>query len=310
MKILITGGAGYIGSKLVYDLAQNKEVSEIVIYDNLSRNNYNLFISEFQKIDSVKVSFILGDILDGRLLRKSLTDIEVVYHLAAKVASPFESADSHSFEQVNHWGASELVSAIEESESVKQLIYVSSTGVYGTTNTDTEADEETIPNPSTFYAISKYRSEPHILRLSKKIKTVIYRAGNVYGFSPAVKFNSVINKFMFDSQFINRININGSGKQSRPFIHIDKLSSILAQTICSDIQSGTYNMADKNISILDLVDVFKEIYTELEFIFINQHLELRSLNVADNKKLKQHFNLPETDLKEELLQFKENNFSF
>lgn len=310
MKVLVTGGAGYIGSQLVYQLTQRSDVSEIVVYDNLSRNNYNLFISERNKLKDKGVSFVYGDILDGRLLRKSLVGVEQVYHLAAKVASPFESADSHSFEQVNHWGTSELVSAIEETDCVKKLVYVSSTGVYGTSAGETPLDEEAEPNPTTFYAISKYRSEPHILRLSDKITTVVYRAGNVYGYSPAMKFNSVMNKFMFDSQFNNRININGSGKQSRPFVHIDKLVSVLAETVDSDIPSGVYNLADKNYSVLDLVDVFKEIYPELEFIFINQHLSLRSLVVKENAKVKKYFDVAETNLKEELLAFKDRCFAF
>jgi len=60
-----------------------------------------------------KVRFIKGDILDSRQLRKALAGIDVVYHLAAKVTTPYANADSHFFEQVNHWGTAELVQAVK-----------------------------------------------------------------------------------------------------------------------------------------------------------------------------------------------------
>ena len=154
MKILITGGAGYIGTELVYELNKNPEVKEIVVYDNLSRGNINLFIGS-NKLSN-KIKFIQGDILDTRLLRESLKGVDVVYHLAAKVTTPFADQNAHFFEQVNHWGTAELTYAIEESE-VKKFIYTSSASVYGASSQ--EADEQTFPNPKTFYGISKLRGE-------------------------------------------------------------------------------------------------------------------------------------------------------
>jgi UDP-glucose 4-epimerase len=71
------------------------------------------------------------------------------------------SSDSHVYEQVNHWGTAELVYAVEES-NVKKFIYTSSSGVYGSSSG--AVDETTIPNPKTFYAISKLRGEEHVRR--------------------------------------------------------------------------------------------------------------------------------------------------
>ena len=105
MKILITGGAGYIGTELTNMLAKNKDVSEIIIYDNLSRKNYNIFLSE--KFPGKNIRFIYGDILDTHKLKKVVDDIDVVYHLAAKVSTPFANEDPHLFDQVNHWRSEE-----------------------------------------------------------------------------------------------------------------------------------------------------------------------------------------------------------
>jgi UDP-glucose 4-epimerase len=104
MRILVTGGAGYVGTALCHSLLQLKEVESVTVYDNLSRHNYNLFIG-IKKFDA-RYQFIEGDILDSRNLRKAVSKADVVFHLAAKVTTPFADQDAHLFEQVNHWGNS------------------------------------------------------------------------------------------------------------------------------------------------------------------------------------------------------------
>ena len=309
MKVLVTGGAGYVGSQLVYDLAQKDEVSSVIVYDNLSRGNFNLFISKNNRIENGKVKFILGDILDSRKLREVIRGVDVVYHLAGRVALPYSNIDSHSFEQNNNWGTSEVVAAVEESDTVKKIIFLSSVGVYGSTSENEKATEKTTPNPRTVYAISKLRAEGHINRLKNK-ETFIIRCGNIYGYSPAIRFDSVINKFLFDSHFNNRISIHGSGKQSRSFIHINKVSDTLAKLISKNIPSGLYNLTDKNLKVLDLVDVFKDVYKDLEFIFINQHLVLRELEVSEDLLLNKYIKIKESDLKDEIIEVKNKYFSF
>ena len=310
MKVLVTGGAGYVGAELVYKLSQDEKVDQVIVYDNLSRGNENFFISSRNRMQKGKVKFILGDLLDSRKLKKAVNGVDVVYHLAAKVTTPFENVESHVFEQVNNWGTSELVLAVEESESVKKLIYLSSASVFGSTPKSEPASEDLEPNPRTFYGISKMRGEEHIKRLEGKIETIIIRAANVYGYSPAIRFDNVINRFLFDSNFNNKIQIHGSGKQSRTFIHLSKLVAKLDFLKDNKVTNGAYNVGDVTCSVLDLVDIFKESYPELEFIFINQHLQLRNLEISHESKLNDYISLPESDLKNDLLEMKENNFAF
>src|SRR5690606_32778242 len=216
MKVLVTGGAGYIGTELVNLLVSNDDVEKVIVYDNLSRLNYNLFLG-LKLHKHGKLSFVKGELLDSRSLRKVLKDVDVVFHLAAKVTTPFAVSDSHGFEQVNHWGTAELVYAVEETPSVKRFIYVSSTGVYG--SSEDAVDEQVQPNPKTFYAISKLRGEEHVRRLMDKVDTHILRCGNVYGYSKSMRFDSVINKFAFEANFNKLVTVQGDGKQSRSFIH-------------------------------------------------------------------------------------------
>ena len=305
MKILITGGAGYIGTELTYELEKNPKVKEIIIYDNLSRGNINLFIGNHKL--SNKIKFVQGDILDTRLLKQTLKGIDVVYHLAAKVTTPFADQNAHFFEQVNHWGTAEMVYAIEESD-VKKFIYTSSASVYGASSN--EVDESSIPNPKTFYGISKLRGEEHVNRLlSKNIETYIIRLGNVYGYSKSMRFDSVINRFMFDANFKNRISINGNGEQHRSFIHIDKTANILGNLIFSDLKKGKYDLVEDNLVINHIANTFKTIYPDLEMLFINQQIKMRELKVKPNAKINALTNIPTRTLLEVLNAFK-NKFTF
>jgi UDP-glucose 4-epimerase len=306
MNVLVTGGAGYIGTELVNLLVSNPSVDKVIVYDNLSRMNYNLFLGlKLQR--HPKLSFVKGELLDSRSLRKVLKGIDVVYHLAAKVTTPFDSSDSHVYEQVNHWGTAELVYAVEES-NVKRFIYTSSSGVYGSSLG--AVDESTIPNPKTFYAISKLRGEEHVRRLSDKIHTYIFRCGNVYGYSKSMRFDSVINKFVFEANFNRIVTVQGDGKQSRSFIHIDRVSKALNNCITGDLPGGIYNLVERSIKIFDIVDELKQLVPDLEFIFINQHLKLRELSIKENLKVNKALGINDPkSLKKDLEEFL-SRFSF
>ncbi len=281
MRILITGGAGYIGTELVFALAQKEEVTEVIAYDNLSRDNYNLFINGKMNNHS-KVTFIKGELLDSRQLDKVLKGVDMVYHLAAKVTTPFANTDPHFYEQVNHWGTAELVYALERSE-VQKLVYISSTSIYGSSTK--AVDESVIPNPKTFYGISKMRGEEHVNRLRDRMSTIILRSGNVYGYSKSMRFDAVINKFVFEANFNKKITIHGDGRQHRSFIHIDQITTALSNLVSEVIESGTYNLVSRDLVVLDIVDELKQQIPELEFIFINQHLKLRELKVKANDEI-------------------------
>lgn len=306
MKVLVTGGAGYLGTGIISRLALMPGVSEIIVYDNLSRGGYNLFLGNHLPRE-VKMKFVQGDLLDSRKLKKAMEGVEVVYHLAAKVNTPYVNSDGHSFEQVNHWGTAELVYAVEESD-VQKFIYASSASVYGSSSRI--RNENDSPNPRTIYAISKFRGEEQVARLMDSRQTYILRCGNVYGYNHSVRFEMVINQFMFNANYNRRISIHGTGKQQRAFVNINTVSEVFSNIIFNNVPSGIYNVFDKNYQVLDIVDILKEIYPDLEFIFINQHLNLREISLDENLMLKQYVEWPaERNLREDLLAFK-GHFSF
>lgn len=306
MNVLITGGAGYIGTELTTILLKDENIRKVVVYDNLSRDNHNFFIGRPYE-NGHKLKFVFGDLLDSRSLNKILSDIDVVYHLAAKVTTPFANVDSHYFEQVNHWGTAELIYAIEKS-NVKKFVYTSSISIYGASKKFVNEDSE--PNPRTFYGISKLRGEEHVKRLLNKIDTYILRCGNVYGYNKSMRFDSVVNRFMFEANFNNKISIHGKGRQNRAFIHVNYLANILKQVIFEPVPSGVYNVVDKNMQVLDIVETLKDIYPGMEYIFINQHLDLRELKVDPESPLFNYIQAESlTTFKEEMKEFK-NQLAF
>jgi UDP-glucose 4-epimerase len=305
MNVLITGGAGYIGTELVYLLNQNEKVKEIIIYDNLSRENYNLFIGQ-QKLQHGKIKFVYGELLDSRKLKKVIQNIDVVYHLAAKVTTPFADQNAHFFEQTNNWGTAELIYAVEESK-VQTFVYLSSISVYGASSE--EITIHSALNPKTFYGISKMRGEEHVQRLSDKIKTFTIRCGNVYGYNKSMRFDSVINKFMFDANFKGKITINGDGNQRRTFVHVQKVAEVMQQLLYTKEPSTTFNLVDKIMSINDIAAVVDTIYPEMEMLFINQHLKLRELIVKNETTTPLLQHVQPSNLEEELREFKKN-FAF
>lgn len=279
MKIFVTGGAGYIGTPLVDLLCANPLVEQVIVYDNLSRPNYNLFIGA-KKEGHQKLKFIKGELLDSRRLRNALKGVDVVYHLAARVITPFSNTDAHLFDQINNWGTAELAYALEDNP-VKKFIYTSSAGVYGSSSEP--VDEKVEPNPKSFYGISKLRGEEHVRRVNGKTVSYVFRCGNAYGYNRSMRFDAVINKFVFEANFEKRITIHGDGDQARSFIHVDILAKALANALTSDLPAGTYNLVDKTYKVMDIVDELKQLLPELEFILINQYMKLSELNIKANE---------------------------
>jgi len=305
MKVLITGGAGYLGYSLVKQLLEDVEqLHSITIYDNLSRANYSFFTeAQFNK---KPVRFIRGDILDGRTLSAALKDIDCVVHLAAKVRTPFADHEVHLYDQVNHWGSAQLAAAIEQS-SVQKVIYLSSISVYG--SSESPVDESVEPNPQSFYGISKLEGEKQITPLQNTRDVYIFRSGNVYGYNPAYRIDAVINKFMFDANFIGRIKINGSGEQHRAFIHVDKIGRAIVGAVDALCTPGLYNVLEHNMTVNEIAGEVRRLYPQLEAIHVNYNIRMRDTHIHLPCPIFDSVPLASCSLSEELRKFKEN-FSF
>jgi UDP-glucose 4-epimerase len=151
--------------------------------------------------------------------------------------------------------------------------------VYGS-NSESAYNEKSEKFPVTPYGKSKNRAEKHVLRLSEKKKTFIVRAGNIYGYNPCLRWDAVINKFMLDAQYRGSVEIHGTGEQQRAFIHIEDISDFLIQYINPLLtMPKIVNAVSSNFSVIDIVDNIRKLYKNLDTIYINQHLKMRSVSV-------------------------------
>ncbi len=305
MNILITGGAGYIGYSVVRQLLEKVgKVHSITIYDNLSRSNFSFFTEA--KFDHKPVKFIHGDILDGRSLQKALEGIDCVVHLAAKVTTPFADSDAHSFDQINHWGTAQLAYAIEKS-SVSKVIYMSSISIYG--NHAEPVDEEAIPQPHSFYGRSKWEGEKQINVLKRNCEVIILRSGNVYGYNPSYRIDAVVNRFLFQANFLGKITINGSGDQHRSFIHVDKLASVTTAAVEGHVLPGVYNVVEHNYNINEIAEKIQAMYPGLDIIHANYNIRMRDMITSTPCKVWSQIELPSVPFVTELHDF-QSRFSF
>ena len=305
MKILITGGAGYIGYSLVKQLLEDVEqLHSIAIYDNLSRRNYSFFTEA--KFDHKPVKLIQGDILDGRMLQQALEGIDCVVHLAAKVTTPFADSDAHTFDQVNHWGSAQLAYAVEKS-SVSKIINLSSMSIYGDHHDPIEETSST--NPQSFYGRSKLDGEKQLNVLSRNRTLYTLRSGNVYGYNPSYRVDAVVNRLLFQANFLGKITVNGSGEQHRSFIHVDKVAHAIVRIIDGTVQPGIYNLVEHNLSINEIGTAIQSLYPKLDIIHANHNIRMKDVLTALPCPIWSQVTLPSKTFNEELADFK-THFSF
>lgn len=286
-NILITGGAGYLGNSLVLELLKNSRIEKIVVYDNLSRSNYNIFTSGYFSKDD-RLIFVKGDILDQRCLNRSLIDIDTVFHLAAKVGEPYRDIDSQQFDQVNNWGTSVLANEVLKS-NVENFVYVSSVYVYGTSESSVNVHSE--PTPNSFYGVSKLKGERQSAAiLSNELKLYTLRIGNLYGYNPAIRYDVIINKLLFDAYYLGLINIYGDGHQVRPFLEVNECARIMIEVIDSNSNPGVYNIVEKNLEIVQVVSMLKNSILELDHRYINRNVKMNNIIVENSNSLNKYFN--------------------
>jgi UDP-glucose 4-epimerase len=221
--ILITGGAGYIGSRLIRDLATDPRFANhtIRIYDNLQRHH---FCGLMDLPGEGHYEFIEGDILDRLNLERVMQGVRAVVHLAAIVRTPLSFDHPEWTEQVNHWGTASVVEAAINT-GVSRLLYTSSASVYGPGGPFRETD---VCRPIGPYAISKRRGEEEVWQGGERgLNFTIVRLGTTFGNAPAMRFDAVASRLAYLVGVKRPMVIHGSGNQIRPLIHVQDASAAI-----------------------------------------------------------------------------------
>lgn len=219
-KVLITGGAGFIGSNLAAECLRRGCVVRVV--DNLSTGNLDNLAQIKEKID-----FLEGDLSDINKARKAASGMDYIFHLAAIPSVPRSIKDPLSSHNSNLNATLNILLAAKEN-SVKKLVYSSSSSAYGDSPTLPKKESHNI-NPISFYALQKYGGERYCQLFSALygLPTVSLRYFNVFG--PHQDFNSeygaVIPKFVKSIYSDERPVIFGDGETTRDFTYIDNVVS-------------------------------------------------------------------------------------
>lgn len=262
MKILITGGAGFIGSHLAeYFINSNHEV---FILDNLSTGHR----SNVSFIDDLH--FIENDVTNKTLVQDLIKkeQFDIVIHLAA-VVSVVETINNPILSQkVNIDGTLNILEANRQyNENLKKFVFASSAAVYGNTK-GLPKQVETFIDPESPYAIEKYAGEQYTKLYNKLygLPTTALRFFNIYGprQDPSSPYSGVLsimhNKFQNDEAF----KFFGDGEQTRDFVYVKDLVQAVSIVINSaNANGGIYNLGTgKPLSLLQMFDEFKKIYSK------------------------------------------------
>jgi len=251
MKVLITGGAGFIGSHLTAYLTY-KGV-EVVVLDNLLRGN---------KIeDSIldKITLIQGDVRDQDLVIKLAENCEYIYHLAAILGVDVVADNPVETMETEVEGTKNVVYAALK-QGVKKVIYASTSGVYGHSAIEKSVDEYIMIDPRTSYAMAKRYNEIYLKAMYEErgLESISLRFFNVYG--PRQDDRMVIPRFFEQALKNEPITVFGSGKQTRDFTSVEE--TIISLVKLTEISKGAeiFNIANETeMNILELAIHIKEL---------------------------------------------------
>ena len=236
--ILVTGGAGFIGSHFVETYAKTHD---IIVYDNFVSN-----VTTPSQLKNFGVKRVInGDILDTKKLTRSLTGVDVVFHFAVACVRLSLSDESYVHE-VNATGTLRALLAAKKA-GVKRFIYISSSEVYGTTHGN-DIDEAHSIEPQTVYGMSKYMGELYAKHFNdiEKLPTAIIRPFNAYG--PREHFDGVYGEVIprFAIQALNgkQPTVFGDGSQTRDFTFVkDTAVGIYKAAECDELLGDVVNIA-------------------------------------------------------------------
>jgi len=250
-KVLVTGGAGFIGSHIVDRLLSDGY--DVTVLDDLSSGSLgNIARHKGEKA----FRLVKGDIRDAKLVREALKGVDAVFHEAALVDVSLSIKNPLLFDEVNVDGTLNLLKTSLDS-NVKRFIFASSAAVYGNSK-PAKKKENMVLKPISPYGVSKMASENyvHLFNELYGLETVSLRYFNVYG--PRQTFTSSYSGVI--TSFVNRLLlnqppiVNGDGKQTRDFVHVDDVvSANLLALACENAVGEAFNIASgTTISIYEL----------------------------------------------------------
>ncbi len=242
MKILVTGGCGYVGSVLVPRLLGAGH--QIVVVDAQWFGN---FLPSHDNLNSIHKMFY-------ELTEQDLQDVEAVIHLANVANDPSVELNPVLSWEINVLHTTQLLKLCRKIKSIKKFMYASSGSVYGVKD-EPRVTEDLDLVPISAYNKTKMSAERVSLSYSEDFSIYCIRPATVCGLSPRMRFDVVVNMFVMQAYKNGAITVLG-GDQVRPNIHIEDMARVYEHFLNNDgIPSGSYNAGFENISVMAIAEM-------------------------------------------------------
>ena len=281
-NILITGGSGYVGTRLCERLLKNQNL-------NLVNYDISLFGDEHLPKDK-RYKYVKDDLRNTTALNDTINkyEIDTVIHLACISNDPTFELKSDISKQINYDCFEDLVS-ISKKNNVRKFVYASTCSVYGITDTPNVTEEHELL-PMTDYNKYKAECEPILIKyLDDKFTGIIIRPATVCGYSEKMRFDVTVNiltNFAYNKGFIKVL----GGEQTRPNIHIEDMCDLYENLIEMSFENhngSIYNAGVENLKIIEIAKIIKNIFQKR----LNRNIEIniepsndkRSYNINSDK---------------------------
>ncbi len=232
-EVLVTGGAGFIGSHLCETLLE--QGAKTIIYDNLSTGK----IEYIRDLPEKKIRFVQGNIRNPIALEKAARSCETIFHLAAQTSVPFSMKNPKEDFEVNAHGTLDVLEIARKKDV--RIVFASTAAVYGNAE-KTPTPEDYPTRPISFYGLSKRVAEDYCQFYHENygVEVVILRIFNVYGLRGHGVIPDFLNKL---KKTPGRLEVLGTGEQSRDFIHVSDV--VRALVLCAQhqkVDGQVYNL--------------------------------------------------------------------
>jgi nucleoside-diphosphate-sugar epimerase len=256
--VLVTGGCGYIGSDLIPRLSADDRVGEVVVLDSLASGSPRALMGAVD--DSL--TFRRGDVREYGDVESAMRGVDTVVHLAAITGAASTHDRREETVAVNYEGTENVLTAAGKL-GVGNVVFASSCNVYGRA-TSTDIDETVEPDPINPYAETKLDSEALLREYCESFGmdgTALRMATN-FGYSPGIRFNLVVNYFVFRALTGRTLTVYGDGSNWRPFIHVSDAARAYKHAALSPASwdQHVYNVGsnDGNYQISEIADIVNE----------------------------------------------------
>jgi len=270
MRICITGGAGYVGSRLVPELLKDINNS-VIVYDSILFGDVLPIHSQLHVVE--------GDIRDTAKLAKYFKGVDVVLHLACISNDPSFELDAELSRTINLDAFEPMVKAAKTA-GVKRFIYCSSSSVYGVSDAPNVTEDHPLV-PITLYNKYKAECEPILFKyMDDGFTCVVLRPSTVCGYSPRQRLDLAVNILTNLAVNKRKITVFG-GAQMRPNLHIEDMVrcyQVLIDAPSEKIQGQIFNVGARNYSIAELAVIVKDVVEQQS---PGPPIEIETLPIAD-----------------------------